>query len=158
MTDQPSFASYTQAMQAGEWRLRLAELCRDCSAANGGEEAGPLRLAWHLLAKAPDGAANGMGAMVHHLPTRPHFEALLALRAYDSAALALMPDQAAYILSRSASGDYLASVLLPHGDEEMTAQAPTLALALVSALLACLARIAGGAGGDWPMPPGASLH
>lgn len=173
MTDKTSLFSHPLTMNTGEWRLRLAELCQDCAIADCGEEAGPLRQALHLMAQAPDADDAGMGAMADHLPPQAHFEALLGLGAYDSAAMALMPEQASYILSRSASGQCLASVLLPDVDEEMTSQAQTPALALVSALMACLATMAGRAPrmvdeddddeagferADWHVPPGVRLH
>jgi len=172
MTDKTSLFSHPLTMNTGEWRLRLAELCQDCANADGGEEAEPLRQALHLMARVPDANEAGMGAMADHLPPQAHFEALLALGAYDSAAMALMPEQASYILSRSASGQCLASVLLPDVDEEMTSQAQTPALALVSALMACLTTMAGrdpwmvvddddDAGferAEWHVPPGVRLH
>ena len=46
MTDMSSIP-----MLAGEWRLRLSELCRDCALADSGEQADMLRLARSLLRK-----------------------------------------------------------------------------------------------------------
>jgi len=161
MTDKTLLASQTLPMSAGEWRLRLAQLCRDCAVAEGEEEAGYLRLALDLMAIAPE-ADRAMVA--DHLPPQARFDALLAMGAYDSAALVLLPEQASYILSRSAAGQCLASVLLPQVDEEMTSEAQSPALAIVSALLACLATMA--TPGvvviedevEWERPAGVRLH
>lgn len=130
-------------MTAGEWRLRLAELCRDCATADAGDEAQQLRLAHWLLALAPDHPDEDWSALVDHLPPRATFEGLLRLGAYDSATLSLMPEMAGYILSRSGGGVCIASVLLPGMDEEITAEAESSALALLSALVAGLVMVSG---------------
>jgi len=164
MTDKTLFTSQTMPMSTGEWRLRLAQLCRDCAVAEGGEEADYLRLALRLMAMAPE--ADRM-IVADHLPPEARFEALIAMGAYDSAAMTLLPEQASYLLSRSGAGACLASVLLPQVDEEMTSEAQSPALAVVSALLACVVTMAGAQAGvavviedevEWQRPAGARLH
>ncbi len=141
MTQKNSISNKTLAMTAGEWRLRLAELCRDCAMADAGDEAQQLRLAHWLLALAPDNQEEDWSALVNHLPPRATFEGLLRLGAYDSAAMSLVPEMGGYILSRSGGGACLASVVLPGMDEEITAEAESSALALLSAMVACLVEV-----------------
>jgi hypothetical protein len=140
------------AMTAGEWRLRLAELCCDCPEALPSEGAEQLSKAHDLLALAPD--APGMETLLDHLPPRARFDTLLEVGAYDTAAAALMPESASYILSRSTDGECLASVLLPGMDEEMTSQAQSPAMAMISALAACLASAASAIDPTIVMAPG----
>jgi len=129
------------ATTLSEWEIRLMKLCSACATASAGEEGIQLSSALDLLILAQDVSA--LEAILNHLPPRARFEALLDMSAMDSAATALMPECASYILSRSAQGDCLASVLLPELDEEMTSDAQTPALALISALAACLASVVG---------------
>lgn len=68
------------------------------------------------------------------LPDSITFEALLTLRAYESAALALVSPQMGYILSRGGNGVAVASVALPLADQDTTACGATPALALLAAL------------------------
>jgi hypothetical protein len=131
----------TMAMTMAEWRLRLAELCRDCASAESEDEGDLLLKTYGLIAKAPQ----VQSGLHDHLPPMSTMQALVKLGAHDSAALALMPENASYILSRSIDGDCLASVILPDMDEEMTSEAQTPALSLLSALAACLASAAQGA-------------
>jgi hypothetical protein len=142
MTDKTIHTSETLAMTTGEWRLRLAELCGDCAVGLPEEEADLLRAAHDLVTMAPE--AGAMGELTAHLPPRAHFEALLGLGAYDSAAIALVPESGSFILSRSGTGEALASVVLEGMEEELTSEAESPALALLSALMACLAEAAAG--------------
>ena len=72
------------------------------------------------------------------MPNAKTLEALLALGAHESAALALMGDDSAFMLSRGTNGNCLASVMLPDSLEEMVAEGSTLALALLCAFLSSL--------------------
>ena len=126
------------AMLAGEWRLRLTELCRDCALADSGEQADMLRLARSLLSIAPEDAS---GIKPAHLPSLKAFERLLDVGAWESAALDLMPEEASFMLSRAGEGHCMASITLPGLDEEVTSEADTVAMALVSALAAGLAML-----------------
>ncbi|HWU03015.1 MAG TPA: hypothetical protein VN222_09785 [Novosphingobium sp.] len=129
-------------MTAGEWQLRMAELCRDCAQAEAGEEEGLLQVAHNLLAIAPHGNGGIDATLADHLPPRAAFQRLLGAGAHDSAALALMPEQGSFLLSRSGGGACIASVLLPGMDEELTSEGESPALALVSALAAALTQLA----------------
>ncbi|MCX7863740.1 MAG: hypothetical protein N2423_01675 [Novosphingobium sp.] len=66
------------------------------------------------------------------------FEAMLALGAHVSAVLALIGNDAAFMLSRGANGKCLASAVTPDGAEEIVAEGSTLALALLAAHLSAL--------------------
>jgi hypothetical protein len=154
MTHKTILSNEPLAMTTGEWRLRLTELCCDCAGALHGEEAEQLGLAHDLLALAAQAPVHSLGELLDHLPPRARFEALLGSGAFDSAALMLVPESASYILSRSGDGACLASVLLPQMDEEMTSEADSPAMALVSALLACLASVAEGLDASSPIERG----
>jgi hypothetical protein len=156
MTQKTTFSTQNLAMTAGEWRLRLAELCCDCTEALASEGMEQLSKAHDLLALAPD--APGMETLLDHLPPRARLDALLDVGAFDTAAAALMPESASYILSRSTDGECLASVLLPGMDEEMTSQAQSPAMAMISALSACLASAAGSMDPTLVMEPGRKVR
>jgi hypothetical protein len=121
-------------MTTSEWRLALAQLCQASALAECGEEDVLLRQGHALLASLPDQRST----LADHLPPMARFEALLAAGAYDSAALA-DARSGSYMLSRGGEGGAMASVLLPGMEEEMTSEAESPALALMSALAAALA-------------------
>lgn len=161
-----TFSSIVAApITIGEWRLRLAELCRDCASAEAEDESALLRQALRLMALAPGGTG-----LADHLPPRARFDALLGEGAHDSAVLALLPEEAAYIISRSGGGKAIASVLLPLMEEEISAEADSAAMALLSALCACLQWACGvfetGQSLEnhhmdlpvWQVPPGVMVH
>lgn len=142
-------------MTTSEWRLALAQLCQASALAESGEEDVLLRQGHALLASLPDQRST----LADHLPPMARFEALLVAGAYDSAALSLMPEAGSYMLSRGGEGGAMASVLLPGMEEEMTSEAESPALALMSALAAALASagLAVGDLGGWT-PVGASTR
>ena len=124
------------------WRARAEAAVRHAETAD--EDASPevLREALLLMALAPKYA----GADDKVMPDPVRMEAMLALRAYESAALSLYPANAAYMVSRgSGEGPHFASVILPGMAEEVTMQGTGAALALTAALLTALA---GGIGAD----------
>ncbi|NBC37535.1 hypothetical protein GTZ99_13350 [Novosphingobium sp. FSY-8] len=137
MTQKTSITHTEIAMTPAEWRLRMAELCRDCAGAEPAEEAAMLELAHALLLAAP----GGNSGLLDHLPPRAGYDRLIQVGAHDSAALSLMPELASYLISRAGDGGCLASVYLPGMDEELTSEADTPALALISALAAALASV-----------------
>jgi len=141
MTHNTTPANQTLTMTPSEWRLRLAELSHECAGALCDEEGDLLHAAFDLLTLAPEAGLNEEWA--GHLPPRAQFEALLGLGAFDSAAIALVPEGASFIVSRAANGEALAS-LVAGMDEELTSEAETPALAMVSALAACLVEAADG--------------
>ena len=121
-------------MNAAEWRQGLADLARQASEADAEDQADFLRVARTLMAVAPDAEAHRFV----DLPSRSGFEALLAVEAWESAALALVPEAAGYLFSRSGDGAAIASLVLPGCDEDITAEGDCPALALVAALAASL--------------------
>ncbi|MDE1915781.1 MAG: hypothetical protein KGJ57_05660 [Sphingomonadales bacterium] len=150
-------------MTPGEWRLRLAQLCQESANAACGQEDAYLRLGHGLLASLP-AASHPLSA---HLPPLARFEALLAAGAHDSAAMALVPEGGSYMVSRACEGGSMATVMLPGMDEEVTIQAHSPALALISALAAALASRASAwpamgtndvTGEMWARPEGVMLH
>ena len=163
------------AMTASQWRMALAQLCQDSAEAEPGQEEAMLRLVHALLANLPDASS----ALGDHLPPAARFEALLAAGAYDSAAFALVPELGSFIVSRAGEGGAMASVMLPGMEEEMTSEAETPALAMISALAAALASCGDAAhkapaaqtasdmadwdraswdSADWQRPQGALVH
>jgi len=93
-----------------------------------------LRECLALLMLAPEPAS----PLSVDLPTVTGLEAMLACGAQESAALALLPKGASYLLSRGEDDTCLASVILPLTGEEVTAEGDSPALALTAALLASL--------------------
>ena len=116
------------------WRERVSELCAACVDALSPEGPGRLRECFALMTLAPEtGFANSAG-----LPGISMIEAMLASGAQESAALALLPKGASYLLSRGEDDTCLASVVLPQTGEEVTAEGATPALAVLAALLGSL--------------------
>jgi hypothetical protein len=119
------------------WRMRLEELGMACGISEAAGQADGVREAFDLLMLTPPG---------QHLHLSPRLaeakvEAMLAAGAFESAALALLPQSAGYMLSRGPNGEHLASVIMPESEREMTAAGATAALALVAALMAGLANV-----------------
>ena len=65
-------------------------------------------------------------------------EAMLAAGAYESAVMALLGPEVCFMLSRGGYGLCLATVVLPGSENEVTAEASTPALALLTALASAL--------------------
>jgi hypothetical protein len=125
------------------WRKRLADLGRAAGAAQAVREVAVLRTAVALLTDAPAGC-------VDWLPGQPDFEAMLAVGTAASAALALLPQAAGFMLSRGLNGRVLASVILPGGRDDVVCEASSPALAMVAALCGAL-------GGDARAPDALTL-
>ena len=124
------------------WNRRVATLAVDAAGAHASEEARLLREARALLAMAPAVLAGRFA----RLPRPVAFEAMISCGAGESAAMALLPADAAYIVSRGGNGVHLASVIFDGMDEEVAAEAPTGGLAMLAAMAGALrisARIAG---------------
>jgi hypothetical protein len=154
MTQRTNTPVKALTMTIGEWRLRLAELCRDCVLADSEDEADYLRLAYVLMSRAPEGeCAEGADllGLLSHLPPMARVEGLIEQGALESVALALLPEHASYLMSRSVEGAWLASVYLPGLDEELTSEGDSLAMALTSALLAALAQVSLGLNSNDPV-------
>jgi hypothetical protein len=95
-----------------------------------------LREGYRLMRLAPDVEAD----RVAHVPGEARFETLVASGAWASAALALVPERAGYLLSRGEAGTHLASIVLDGPDEEIAAEAFSPALALLAALAGAFSR------------------
>jgi len=145
MTQRTHTPTKALVMTIGEWRLRLAELCRDCALADSDGEGDCLRLAYALLLQAPERCGEDdmldLGAFLTHLPPMARVEALVDQGAMECVALALLPEEASYLISRSGGGAWLASVFLPGMHEEVSSEGDSLAMALTSSLLAALAHV-----------------
>ena len=124
-------------MTAAEWRQGLADLSRQAAVTDAEDQADILRVARTLMAVAPESEAHRFG----DLPSRASFEALLAVEAWESAALALLPEAAGYLFSKSGDGIAIASLVLPDCTEDVSAEADSPALAVVSALAAALMAV-----------------
>lgn len=112
------------------WLRQLGELALACAGSFPGEEVHRLRDMRRLLAAAPTPAML-CGLAV---PGAERLDQLIAAEASAAAALELLGADWGYLLSRGASGQHLASVILPGAAEEISASGDTLALALVGAL------------------------
>lgn len=112
------------------WRQELGELALACAGSFPAEEAQRLRDMRRLLAAAPNPALlRGLA-----VPCAERVEELVRADAASSAALEMMAPDFGYLLSRGASGQHLASVILPGAEEETSASGDTMALALIGAL------------------------
>lgn len=136
-SDRPVIARFGDDVWIGE----LEQLVVDCTEADPGDERRVLRQLALLLGLAPHGLALSYGLSGKaRMATNPHqFETMLAAQAWESAALALLDGQTGYLLSRGASGIYLASVYPAGMTDDITAEAASAALALVAAHAAALA-------------------
>jgi len=117
-----------------EWRRQLGELALACAGSFPAEEAQRLIELRRLLAAAPaPSLIRGLA-----VPSGERLEQLIAADASESAALAMLGPECGYLLSRGASGQHLASVILPGADEEISAGGDSMALALVGAMALAL--------------------
>lgn len=122
------------------WLERLTDLLHDCAASVPGEQAERLLAAYALFADGSPAEARVLAAV----PEPRGFGHLLACAAWESAALALVNPQAAFMLSRAGSGAALATVTVPGRGTEATVEASTPALALLGAQLAGLIELTQG--------------
>ncbi|MBV1916931.1 MAG: hypothetical protein KUG65_02545 [Sphingomonadaceae bacterium] len=116
------------------WRTQMREFQLDCVASTAQEQAERIREAADLFPRAfalPTGKSGTCGALAA-------IESMLACRAYESAALTLVEDDATFMLSRGGDGCCLASMVSYGGDEEVIAQGATPALAVLAVRAAAL--------------------
>lgn len=111
------------------WKARLRDLLHDCAASTPDEQADRIREAHALLWLSP-GQAERFAGPARDVRT---LDALLALGAHESAVISLFGGDSAFMVSRGANGNCLASVVAPGGSEELVAEGSTLALALLCA-------------------------
>ena len=132
---EPGLATLIPApLDLGEWCAQTTALGQGAADGEWVEQGECLREAFALLTLAP----RGLGAWLNELPARSRFDTMLAAGCWESAALALLPEEAAWMVSRAAEGDCMASVLLPGETDEATSHGASPALALVAALAAAL--------------------
>lgn len=136
MTAPHSFIHTGTGLDGARWSGLLRDLAEECMDCTAGEQRGLLRQAAQLLRRGP--AGDDYGCL-----SPADFEAMIRIGAFESAAISLLGPESGYLLSRGPNGLHLASVFLPGRDVEVTAEAPTAALALVAALALSLAAPAG---------------
>lgn len=102
--------------------VSLRDFLHDCITSTAAEEMDRLREALCLLGSSAPEAV----------------EAMLTVRAAVSAALAIIGDQASFMLSRGGNGLCLATFILADGTEDMVAEGATPALALLTAHVSAL--------------------
>ena len=122
---------------------RLADLCATSEPV---DQAARLREALEL-------ASTGM--------SRELVEVMIAACAFESAALAVIGAQSAWMVSKGSENGCLASILLPGMAEEVTREGKTAALALIGAwaTAALVKPVAASSGQARPLrPEGSSLH
>jgi hypothetical protein len=122
---------------------RLADLC---AASGPADQADRVREALKLTAQS----------VSHEL-----VEVMIAAQAFESAALAVIGPQAAWMVSKGSENGCLASILLPGMTEEVTRKGATPALALIGAWAsaALVKPVAASSDQTVPLrPEGSSLH
>jgi hypothetical protein len=108
----------------------LAHVLLACSAATGADAAALLRKGYAAITEELALTAVNFAA----LPPPGQFEAMLLCGALESAALALLPRDASFMLSRGANGRHLGSVFMAECGEH-TVEGNTAALAVMAATL-----------------------
>jgi hypothetical protein len=125
-----------QRLPESYWRMRIEELGTACRTSEPAGEADGIREAFDLLALAPLGCLAGEGMRL----CEATLESLLAARAYESAAIALLPECTGYMLSKGINGAHMASVIVPGTAEDNYAFGATASLALIAALMLALSE------------------
>ena len=145
----------TEATAIEMWRERVRRFVRDCEESAAGLEPQRLREAADIVSSGP---------MPHSVFTRAGLEiatldGLIEAGAFESAALAVIGDRAALMMSRSADGRCLATIA-DHG-VEATAEGASLALALLAAFAGSLlaaTNASGAAHGERTAHPPTRIH
>lgn len=120
----------TNALLGEARRVGLAQVLVACSAADAADTAPLLRQGYAAIAEELAFSAAGHA----ELPPVAQFEAMLLCGALESAALALLPRNASFMLSRGANGRHLGSVFVAECGEH-TIEGKTAALAMAAATL-----------------------
>lgn len=121
---------------AALWQARLQDFVYDCVGSAPSEQADRIREASSLFRQAT----------ARERPDKPFpeewaLEAMLASGAYESAVLTLLDCDSAFMLSRGGNGSCLATMSSPGRGKELTAEASTLALALLAAQASVLLAV-----------------
>ncbi|EHJ61656.1 hypothetical protein [Novosphingobium pentaromativorans] len=135
------------------WTARLRDFLNDCVGSDAEEEGDRIREAGLLLQGTPL-------ALKHELDF-PVVEAMLACGAAESAVLAILGPEVAFMLSRGGSGSCLATVVMDDESEEMISEGATVALALLAAHVSLLLARLDFDRQDleaFEVPPAARLH
>jgi hypothetical protein len=122
-------------LEKADWFARLVDLSVSCFLSFEDEQEAPIRQMRHLLRDAP----NTLWTFGLLVPEEVYFECMLAARDYEAAARSLFSCEAALMLARDDQGQYLATVILP-GGQQAEASADSTGLALVGALASALAQ------------------
>ncbi|MGN6356258.1 MAG: hypothetical protein ACTHLU_02105 [Novosphingobium sp.] len=119
------------------WETGLAELILACPQACSGDEASLLRQGYATILDA----AAFDPALAEDMPGTAAFEAMLVC-APESAALALIPSRAGYMLSRGEGSIHICSIFMPECGEH-TAECGTAGLAILAATLSTCCALLG---------------
>ena len=129
---------FTTSQAHAVWHGRMEDFLYDCAASAAIEEADRIREACRLLAQPPAAIAPQGEQLVARPVPADAIAAMLEAGAAESAVMALLAPEVGYMLSRGGNGVCLASVVLPDGTEEVTAEGSTLALALLAGLVSAV--------------------
>lgn len=129
---------FTTSQALAVWHGRMEDFLYDCAASAPVEEADRIREACRLLAQPHAAIAQQAGPLVARPVAADAIAAMLQAGAAESAVMALLAPEVGYILSRGGNGVCLASLVLPDGSEEVTAEGSTLALALLAGLVSAV--------------------
>lgn len=121
-----------------DWEARLEEFLNDCVGSMVTDQAARLRDAETLFVSDARPRSE-LDASARRETVRGLIEADAAV----DAALAIIGEETAFMLSRGGSGTCLATMILPEGSEEVMGEAATPALALLAAYAAALISRAG---------------
>ena len=113
---------------------KLRDFLHECVASSPVEQADRIREAHFLFREISEESRLSVDATLDEFD----LDALLMTGACESAALAFLTRDTSFMMSRGVNENYLATVSLPGGSREMTAEAGTLALALLAALASAL--------------------
>jgi hypothetical protein len=136
------------------WFERLEQMTQACVQSVAADQGKRIREMRDLLARAPEPAL--LAGLV--LPDAASLEARLDAHCWESAAMAMLDADSAYLLSRGAYGRHLASVILPGQVEDFPSPGNTLALALLGAMAQALSQGAPLAFADRDPKPTRHLH
>lgn len=121
-------------MNSAEWGMAFQDLALLCASSAEWDQEERLREAFMTLTHFTEDQSK----YSFHLPNSSDWEALLAVKAYESAAMKLLPQGVSFLCSRGETGLALATVSFPHSVDETTAVGNTIALAILQAGLIAL--------------------
>ena len=112
------------------WTARFRDFLNDCVGSDAAEESDRIREAGLLLQETPLG--------LRHAFDLDTIDEMLTCGAAESAVLAILGPDVAFMLSRGGSGSCLATVVMDDESEEMISEGATVALALLAAHVSLL--------------------